>query len=122
MAFRPALTCCIAWLPVRAPSEFTKGSVLTRFHSFSAPRLTRVWSICSEPRRRTTSAAEYVRLTPFQRGFSAQSFSRAAICWSRVSWVMVRPSGVGEERGGKEVFVGLKRIPLADEMEDLCLI
>jgi hypothetical protein len=26
-----------------------------------------------------------VRVTPFQRGFSAQSFSRAAICCSRVS-------------------------------------
>jgi hypothetical protein len=57
MAFRPALTCCIAWLPVSAPSELTKGSVLTRFHSFSAPRLASVCSIGSEPRRRTTSVA-----------------------------------------------------------------
>ena len=32
----------------------------------------------------TMSAAEYGRLMPFQRGFSAQSFSRAAICCSRV--------------------------------------
>jgi len=38
-----------------------------------------------------------------------------------VSWVMVLPSGVGEGRW-KEVFVGIKRIPLAREMEDLCLI
>jgi hypothetical protein len=33
------------------------------------------------------SAAEYGRLMPFQRGFSAQSFSRAAICCSRVLMV-----------------------------------
>jgi hypothetical protein len=47
----------MAWLPVSAPSALTKGSVLIRFHSFSAPRLASVCSICSEPRRRTTSAA-----------------------------------------------------------------
>jgi hypothetical protein len=35
---------------------------------------------------------------------------------------MVLPSGVGEESDEKGVFVGLKRIPLAREMEDLCLI
>ena len=29
----------MAWLPVSAPSVLTNGSVLIRFHSFSAPRL-----------------------------------------------------------------------------------
>jgi hypothetical protein len=51
------LTCCIAWLPVSAPSALMNGSVLIRFHSFSAPRLASVCSIGIEPRRRTTSAA-----------------------------------------------------------------
>jgi hypothetical protein len=42
----------MAWLPVSAPSVLTKGSVLTRFHSFSAPRLASVCSTC----RRTAQA------------------------------------------------------------------
>jgi hypothetical protein len=37
----------MAWLPVSAPSALTKGSVLTRFHSFSAPRRASVCSMCS---------------------------------------------------------------------------
>ena len=39
------------------PFVNTLGSVLTRFHSFSAPRLASVCSIVMLPRRRTTSAA-----------------------------------------------------------------
>ncbi len=58
MAFRPALTCYMAWLPVSAPSELTKGSVYSDCHRRVAPRRARVCSTWVEPRRRITSSAE----------------------------------------------------------------
>jgi hypothetical protein len=58
MALRPALTCCIAWLPVIAPSALTNGSLCSDFHNFSAPRRAIECSMCTVPRRRTTSSAE----------------------------------------------------------------
>ena len=58
MACSPALAICTAWLPVTAPSERTHGKVSRAFHRRSAPRRARVCSIATEPRSRTTSAAE----------------------------------------------------------------
>ena len=57
MAGTPAFTCCTAWLPVSAPSEFTYGRSCIRRHSFSAPRFASVCSIGTLPRNRMTSAA-----------------------------------------------------------------
>ncbi|CFN76710.1 Uncharacterised protein [Bordetella pertussis] len=57
MAFRPALTCCMAWLPVNAPSELTKGSLCNESHKRVAPRRASECSTATEPRRRITSSA-----------------------------------------------------------------
>src|SRR6266853_1546984 len=68
MAFKPASTCCMAWLPVIAPSAFTYGSVWSMSQRRSDPRHASVCSICTVPRSRTTSLAEYGRSMPVQRG------------------------------------------------------
>src|SRR5690625_2566805 len=69
IALRPALTCCTAWFPVKAPKELMKSSVFNTFQSFLDPRLANVYSILMDPRRRITSSAEYGRLTPTHLGF-----------------------------------------------------
>src|SRR5580698_3022401 len=73
MASSPALTCCIAWLPVRAPREFTNGFLCRYCQSLFAVRVAMECSIRTEPRSRTTSSAEYGRVIFRQRGFSRQS-------------------------------------------------
>src|ERR1700692_932691 len=78
MALRPALTISTACPPVRAPSALTYSSACSRDQSRSAPWRARLYSIATEPRRRTTSAAEYGRVTPFQRDSVAHWRSRSA--------------------------------------------
>src|SRR6516225_7312890 len=87
MACRPALTCCTAWLPVSAPSAATASSSASSLRRRSAPRLASVYSSWMEPRRRTTSSAEYVRAVSFQRGVVSHSFCSLAACWPIVSTV-----------------------------------
>jgi hypothetical protein len=48
----------MAWLPVSAPSAFTKGCSVSEVHNFSAPRRASECSMATVPRRRTTSSAE----------------------------------------------------------------
>src|SRR6266567_2269804 len=83
MALSPALTCCTAWLPVSAPSAWTYSSLCSRDHSRSAPRRASVFSSCTEPRSRTTSAAVKVRSVPSQRESAAQLCRRSATCPSK---------------------------------------
>src|SRR5215471_10113962 len=80
MAWRPARTCCTAWLPVTAPSERTKSSSWSSRRSRSAPSRARVCSSCTEPRSRTTSCAEYVRRTERQRELAPHSSLSSAAC------------------------------------------
>ena len=58
IAFTPALTCCTACPPVKAPKQFMYSSVSKYFQSFSAPFLASVLSGCREPLNLTTSSAE----------------------------------------------------------------
>jgi hypothetical protein len=51
------LTCCIAWLPVSAPSALTKGSVVDQLPQLLGAALGERVLDVHEPRRRTTSAA-----------------------------------------------------------------
>src|SRR5215218_5280618 len=67
MASSPALTCCTAWLPVKAPRDLTKGRSFIRVQSRSAPIRASVYSILIEPRSRATSSAVYGRSIPSQR-------------------------------------------------------
>src|SRR5262245_38438825 len=68
MALSPAFTCCTACPPVMAESVCTYGSLVSSFHSFSAPCRASVCSTCTVPRRRQTSSAEQGRVMPAQRG------------------------------------------------------
>ena len=52
-----------------------------------AERLASVYSSWTEPRRRTTSSAEYDRAVSFQRGLVSHSFCSLAACWPIVSTV-----------------------------------
>src|SRR5215211_7442802 len=67
MASSPALTCCTAWLPVKAPRVRTKGRSFIKVQSRTAPIRARVCSILIEPRSRATSSAVYGRSIPSQR-------------------------------------------------------
>src|SRR5262249_12091462 len=66
MDFRPACTCCSAWLPVSAPSAETKSSSRSISHRRSAPRRASECSTWTVPRRRTTSLPGSFRVIPFQ--------------------------------------------------------
>src|SRR5215472_4346648 len=88
MACSPALTCWTAWLPVSAPSAATASSSASSLRRRSAPRRASVYSSRMEPRRRTTSSAEYVRAVSFQRGLVSHSFCSLAACWPIVSTVV----------------------------------
>ena len=57
MAFSPACTACTAWLPLMQPSAPITVSLCSRLQNFSAPSRASECSMCTEPRRRTTSAA-----------------------------------------------------------------
>src|SRR4051794_38711117 len=67
MASRPARTICTAWPPLRAPSAGTKARVLSSSQRRIAPMRASEYSIFTEPRRRSTSACEYGRVTPSKR-------------------------------------------------------
>src|SRR5919198_518104 len=67
MAWSPAFTICTAWPPVSAPGAVTGSSPWRSSHSRSAPRRAVVCSGTTEPRRRSTSSAVYVRSMPSQR-------------------------------------------------------
>src|ERR1700754_335395 len=99
MACRPAFTCCMAWLPVSAPSAFTQGLSWIERHRRSAPRRASVYSTCTVPRRRITSSAVYGRATLFQRSLFFQS---SVIC----SAVCVFIVGLRGKRSSGQVFVG----------------
>src|SRR5271167_4947755 len=73
MAFRPARTCWTAWLPVSAPRAWTYGSEWSSDQRRWAPFFASVYSICTEPRRRSTSALEYGRWMPSKRAAWARS-------------------------------------------------
>ncbi len=46
----------MAWLPVMQPKPATTGSLCNSRQNFSAPSRAREYSMCTEPRRRATSA------------------------------------------------------------------
>src|SRR6187402_772328 len=88
----------MAWLPVSAPSALTYGLSWIERHKRSAPRRASVYSVCTVPRRRITSSAEYGRSTPFQRSlFFQSSVICSAVCVFMV-WLLGEGSG--------QVFVG----------------
>src|SRR4029077_8818885 len=78
MALSPALTCWMAWLPVRAPRAATYSSEWSRSQRRAAPRSASGYRISTEPERRTTSCAEYVRSIPLQRASELQLAAMSA--------------------------------------------
>src|SRR5581483_6930387 len=102
MALSPARTHCTACAPVMAESAVTGSSPWRSSHSRAAPRLARVCSTVTRPRRRTTSLARYGRVMPCQRRSLAHWRSNAVM----TSCVSIANACPSDELGEPKTYRG----------------
>lgn len=71
MAFKPPLTICMACMPVKAPREWTYGSLCISSHSLRLPFFARVCSILTEPLQQAKTIRE--KENEVARGLTVQN-------------------------------------------------
>ena len=62
IAFKPARTICMAWLPLRAPRAGTNGSELIRSQSLVAPTVAKVYAMGKEPASKLPIASQLFKV------------------------------------------------------------